>query len=74
MTNADRIRAMSDAELAGFIRAVGCNNRYGIDCKQDKHCNCRSMNGDLCHGIKFVMKSDSKELKWLREEARIGEK
>ena len=74
MTNADRIRAMSDAELAGFIRAIGCNNRYGIDCEQDWHCYCRSMNGDLCHGIKFVMKSDSKELKWLREEAGIGEK
>ena len=31
-TNADRIRAMSDEELADFISACGCHD-HAIDCK-----------------------------------------
>lgn len=32
MTNADRIRKMSNTELAKFIRAVQCNAKFGHDC------------------------------------------
>ena len=30
MTNADRIRAMSDEELAEFLFQVGYNHRWGL--------------------------------------------
>ena len=30
MTNADRIRAMSDEELAGFLFQVGYDHRWGL--------------------------------------------
>lgn len=31
MTNADRIRAMSDEELAEFLFQVGYNHRWGLE-------------------------------------------
>ena len=30
LTNADRIRAMSDEELAGFLHQVGYDHRWGL--------------------------------------------
>lgn len=63
MTNADRIRNMSDEELAKFIHAVGCNSHYGDDCGYPF---CHSMEGNLCHGIKD--NTDARTLKWLKSE------
>lgn len=63
MTNADRIRNMTDEELAKFIHAVGCNSHYGDDCGYPF---CHSMEGNLCHGIKD--NTDAKTLEWLKSE------
>ena len=63
MTNADRIRNMTDEELAKFIHAVGCNSHYGDDCGYPF---CHSMEGNLCHGIKD--NTDARTLKWLKSE------
>ena len=63
MTNADRIRNMTDEELAKFIHAVGCNSHYGDDCGFPF---CHSMKGNLCHGIKD--NTDARTLKWLKSE------
>lgn len=63
MTNADRIRNMTDEELAKFIRAVGCNSHFGDDCGYPF---CHSMEGNLCHGIKDS--TDARTLEWLKSE------
>lgn len=64
MTNADRIRNMTDEELAKFIHAVGCCRNFGgIPCGYPF---CHSMEGNLCHGIKDS--TDARTLKWLKSE------
>lgn len=63
MTNADRIRNMTDEELAKFIHAVGCNSHFGDDCGFPF---CHSMKGNLCHGIKD--NTDARTLEWLKSE------
>ena len=63
MTNADRIRNMTDEELAKFIRAVECNSHFGDDCGFPF---CHSMKGNLCHGIKD--NTDARTLEWLKSE------
>jgi len=60
MINADRIRKMSNEELAKFIQAIECNCRYGEDCGYPF---CHSMNGNLCNGIKE--KTNAQKLNWL---------
>ena len=65
-TNADRIRSMSDEELAKFIRSVQCCSHYGDDCGYPF---CHSMCGDWCNGIK---NNTNKELlEWLQSESRV---
>lgn len=64
-TNADRIRAMSDEELAKFIRAVECCSRYSADCGFPF---CPSMEGNLCNGIKE--KTYQYILDWLQSEVK----
>lgn len=66
MTNADRIRNMTDEELAKFIKAVGCNSHYGDDCGYPF---CHSMKGKLCTGI--AKKTDKKTLKWLQSQVEV---
>lgn len=66
MTNADRIRSMSDEELAKFIEAVICCSHYGYD----DCCGfpvCQSMNGNLCNGIKDN-EIDKDILEWLQRQ------
>lgn len=65
MTNADRIRSMSDEELAKFIRAVECCSHYGGDCGFPF---CPSMEGNLCNGIKE--KTHKYILDWLQSEVK----
>ena len=65
MTNADRIRAMTDEELAKFIKSVQCYSHYGNDCGYPF---CHSMRGDLCNGIKN--NTDKELLEWLQSEAK----
>ena len=63
ITNADRIRKMSDEELAQFIRAVRCCYAWPND-----DCDfpfCESMNGNLCHGI--MNHRDEALINWLKE-------
>ena len=64
MTNAERIRSMSDEELHNFIRAIRCCTRYGADCGYPF---CHSMKGNLCNGIKD--NKNEELLKWLQSEA-----
>lgn len=64
-TNADRIRSMSDEELAKFIRAVECCSRYSADCGFPF---CPSMEGNLCNGIKE--KTEQYILDWLQSEVK----
>ena len=59
ITHAQRIRNMSDDELAKFIESVQC---YGHGwCEK-----CFSMNGDYCNGMK-VNKPDEGILDWLKQ-------
>lgn len=62
-TNADRIRSMTDEELAKFIEAVGCNSQFGADCGYPF---CDSMKGKLCNGI--AKETDEETLKWLQSQ------
>lgn len=62
-TNADRIRSMTDEELAKFIEAVGCLSHYtSMTCG---HFICQSMNGNLCNGLKNS-EPDKRILEWLQ--------
>lgn len=63
MTNADRIRNMSDEDLARFMNACYCHAHWGMDCG---YITCKSMKGDWCNGI--ASRVDQNYLKWLREE------
>lgn len=56
MTNADRIRAMSDEELAEFIRDVS------YEC-QDAYC------GDHCQMCAYPWCNSKKTLEWLKQPA-----
>lgn len=65
-TNADRIRSMSDEELAKFIEAIRCSSHFS-----DEECGfpiCQSMNGNLCNGIKDN-EPDEDFLHWLQQPA-----
>lgn len=64
MTNADRIRSMTDEELAKFIDAVKCCFLYGDECGYPY---CHSMKGDYCNGI--AEKTNMNHLAWLQSEA-----
>lgn len=58
-TNADKIRNMTDEELAKFIESVQC---YGHGwCEK-----CSSLNGDYCKGIR-VNEPDADILDWLKQ-------
>lgn len=55
MTHGDRIRQMSDEELAQFVHSVACATRFAID---DSCCPgnliypfCVSVMGNYCNGI-----------------------
>lgn len=64
LTNADRIRQMTDEELAKFIDAVKCCFLYGDECGYPY---CHSMKGDYCNGI--AEKTNMNHLAWLQSEA-----
>lgn len=58
-TNADKIRNMTDEELARFIESVQC---YGHGwCEK-----CSSMNGDYCNGMR-ANEPDEDILRWLKQ-------
>lgn len=62
MTNADRIRSMTDEELAKFIEAVSCNSHGWCD-------DCKSLKGDYCHGLNNENNPNVlKRLEWLKSE------
>ena len=61
-TNADRIRAMSDEELAKFLVAVACETHGWCD-------ECTSLLGNYCHGLNDESNSPVQErVKWLKSE------
>lgn len=66
MTNADRIRNMTDEELAIFINATRCDALYGSDCEQPY---CEGMCGNSCNDEKHIEKG---LLKWLQAEVKGG--
>ena len=62
MTNADRIRSMSDEELAKILVAVACETHGWCD-------ECTSLLGNYCHGLNDESNSLVQErLKWLKSE------
>lgn len=62
-TNADRIRNMTDEELAKFLESVTCETHGWCD-------DCTSMRGEYCHGLNDESNSLVQErLKWLKSEA-----
>lgn len=62
MTNADRIRSMTDEELAKFLEAVTCETHGWCD-------DCRSIRGNYCHGLNDDSNSLVQErLAWLKSE------
>lgn len=59
MTNGEKIRGMTDEELAKFIESVQC---YGHGwCEK-----CSSMNGDYCNGMR-ANEPDEDILRWLKQ-------
>ena len=58
-SNADRIRNMTDEELAKFIESVQCYAHGWCE-------KCSSMNGDYCNGIR-VNEPDADILDWLKQ-------
>ena len=64
MTNADRIRNMSDEELAIFINSARCDAMYGSECEQPY---CEGMCGNSCNDEKHI---DKHLLQWLQAEAK----
>lgn len=64
-TNADRIRSMSDEELAKFIEAIRCSS-LSINEKNGLYI-CKSINGNYCHGIKD-RKTNKDILEWLQRQ------
>lgn len=57
MTNADRIRSMTDMELAKFLLSVACSSRGWCD-------RCASMDGNWCVGVRSNPCTDG--LEWLK--------
>lgn len=61
MTNADRIRAMTDEELAIFMEAIECNGHGWCE-------DCQTLKGNPCNGLQNVDNPLVKErLDWLKE-------
>lgn len=61
LTNAERIRKMTDEELAKFLSAVTCEQYGWCD-------GCQSLKGDYCYGINDPDNLLVKErLEWLKE-------
>lgn len=58
MTNAERIRNMSDEEMAKFIESVRCYSHGWYE-------KCSSMNEDYCNGMK-ANEPDEGILEWLK--------
>lgn len=53
MTHGDRIRRMTDEELAKFMSALGCARNFGVDCcDAGDYPYCRSVKGDYCYGFR----------------------
>ena len=65
MTNADRIRNMSDEELNKFISATRCCSMFGMDCGYPV---CPSMEGKYCRGI--ARSKTGIYTEWLKKEAK----
>lgn len=61
-THADRIRNMTDEELAIFINSARCDALYGSECEQPY---CEGMCGNSCNTEKHI---DKHLLKWLQAE------
>jgi hypothetical protein len=66
MTNADRIRNMTDEELAIFINSARCDALYGSECEQPY---CEGMCGNSCNDEKHI---DKHLLQWLQAEVKEG--
>jgi len=61
MTNADRIRNMTDEELAFFLEAIECNSHSWCE-------DCKTLNGEPCDGMKDALNVLVKErLDWLKK-------
>ena len=60
MTNADRIRAMSDEELAKYLLDVEQGN-FTIDCCDDRFCDTQN----CCHDCTEAA------IKWLKQPAEV---
>lgn len=59
ITHAQRIRNMSDDELAKFIKSVQCYSHGWCE-------KCSSMNGDYCNGMR-ANEPDEGILDWLKQ-------
>ena len=65
VTNADRIRNMSDKDLAIFLEAVECNSHGWCD-------ECETLKGNPCNGLKDESNALVKErLDWLKEKVEL---
>lgn len=69
MTNADRIRNMTDEELVKFMDSVICSATYG-DGDGCAFPICKSMCGKLCNVIKE--NTNKYYLEWLQAEVKEG--
>lgn len=67
MTNADRIRNMTDEELSQFIKCARCDAMYGSTCEQQPYCE--GMLGKKCNAVEKI---DKGLLKWLQAEVKEG--
>ena len=65
MTNADRIRNMTDEELTQFIKCARCDALYGSTCEQQPYCE--GMLGKTCNAVERI---DKGLLEWLQAEVK----
>ena len=62
MTNGERIRNMTDEELAIFLEAIACNSHGWCE-------DCKTLKGEPCDGLKDESNSLVEiRLKWLKVE------
>lgn len=74
MTHGDRIRQMTDEELAKFLAAYACCIHFGVDCcndNGDKYPFCKAVKGDHCYGLQKADNITVKNrLEFIRQEVK----
>lgn len=66
MTNGDRIRAMTDEELADFLAAMSA---CGIDCPAREYCQATNIVSCLLNTLGWLREPVKEDAEWLTEKS-----